>query len=58
MMTSADYATYVNCIEDMLYKLKVVIPVLKRCVTLILEDTYALIAIMTNVISGKIYILV
>jgi hypothetical protein len=55
MMKSVDYATHVNCIEDMLYKLKVVIPVLKRCVTLILEVTYAPIVIMINVISGRIH---
>jgi hypothetical protein len=58
MMKIVDYATCVNCIEDMPYKLKVVIPVLKRYVTLTLVDTYAPIVIMINVVSGRIHILV
>jgi hypothetical protein len=53
---SANYAIHVNCIEAMLYKVKTVVPVLKRFVTLTLEDTYAPIANMTNVISGRILI--
>jgi hypothetical protein len=56
MIKSVDYATHVNCIEDMLYKLKIVIPVMKRCVTLILEGIYVLVATMINVINGRIHI--
>jgi hypothetical protein len=57
-MENVNYAIHVNCIEDMQYKLKTVILVLKRFMTLILEDIYAPVVIMINVISGRILILV
>jgi hypothetical protein len=43
-MESVNYAIHVNYIEDMQRKLK----------TLIIEDSYASIVIMTNVINEKI----
>jgi hypothetical protein len=56
-MKSVNYATRVNYIEDMQYKLKAVIHVLKRFVTPTLEGNYAPIVTKTNVISGRILIL-
>ena len=54
IMKSANYVILVNYIEDMQHKLKDVIHVLKRFVTLTLEDICAPIVTMTNVISGRI----
>jgi len=51
-MKGADYAIHLNSIEDILYR--IVIPVLKRFVTLTLEDTYIPIVTMISVINGKI----
>jgi hypothetical protein len=53
-MKSVDYAIRVNYIENMLHKLWIVIPVLKRLVTLILMDIYAPLVILISVINGKI----
>jgi hypothetical protein len=52
-MKSVNYAIHVNCREDMQCKLRTVIHVLKRFVTLIIEDSYAPIVTMINVINGK-----
>jgi len=54
MMKSVNYAIRVNFIEDMQVKFKTLIPVLKRFVTLTLEDYYVLIVTFINVISGRI----
>ena len=53
---SVDYAIHVNCIENMLYKLRIVIFILMRFVTLTLKDTYAPIITVISPINGKILI--
>ena len=53
-MKSVDCAIYKNCIEDKQWKLKTVIPVLKKFEFLILEVSYAPVATMINLINGKI----
>jgi len=53
IINSVDYAAHVNCIEDMQCKLKTVIPVLKRFVTLKLEVSYAPIITIISMISEE-----
>ena len=53
MMKSIDNAIHSNCTEDIQCKLKAVVPVSKRFVTLRLEFSYAPIVTMVNVINGK-----
>jgi hypothetical protein len=53
-MKSVDYTIPVNYIKDMLNKLRIVIPVLKRLVTLILMNIYVPIAIFLSMINGII----
>ena len=53
MTKSVVYAIHVNCKEDMQYKLKIVIPVLKIFVNLTLEASYAPIVTTINVINEK-----
>ena len=55
-MKSVDYAIHLNLLEDMQYKLNTIIPVLKRFMTLTLEDTYVPIVTMIDLISGNIHI--
>ena len=47
------YVMHVNCIEDTLYKLKTLIPVLKMFVNLTLMVSSVLIVTMINVINGN-----
>ena len=57
-MKRVDCAIRVNNLEDMFYKLRIVIPVLKKLVTLTPKDTYVLNSTMISVINGKILTLV
>ena len=54
IMKSVSYTIRVNGIEDMQYKLKTAIHVLKRFVALLPEDSYASIVITINMISERI----
>ena len=54
IIKSVHYPIHVNFIEDMQCKLKTEFLVLKRFVTLILEDSYAPIVTTINAINGKI----
>ena len=55
-MKSVDHAIHLNLLEDMQYRLNTIIPVLKRFMTLTLEDTYVPIVTMIDLISGNIHI--
>jgi len=50
---SADYVIHLNCIEDILYKSKIVNPLLSRLMTVTLEVSYVPIVTMINVINRK-----
>ena len=56
IMKSVDSAIHLNWLEEMQHKLNTVIPVLNRFMTLTLEDSYAPIVTMIDLISGRIYI--
>ena len=58
IIKSVDYAMQVNCIEDLQYKLKTVIPVLNRSMAVTLEGSYALIVTIINETSGRLPTLV
>ena len=51
MTKSVDCTIHINCIEDMQWKLKTVIPVLKMFETLTLEVFYLPIVTMINLIN-------
>ena len=54
MTKIVDCAIHVNCIEDIQWKLKTVIPVLKTFVTLTVKFSFVLIVTIVNVINKKL----